>query len=68
MNIVTVHEEECFMSVSAPEYEREGQPSADLEPELHEGDGLPSAWLWVVVGAVILFAAALAPFQLAWPL
>lgn len=46
----------------------ETRRSVDLEPELHEGDGPIAGWIWWVVGAVIVFAAVCAPFQLYWPI
>lgn len=41
--------------------------SVELEPELHEGDGRVSIWIWIVVAAIIIAGVVFAPFELIWP-
>lgn len=55
------------MGLFSTDLEKNKGMSADLEPELHEGDGRVPSWLWFIVGAIILGAAIFAPFQLFWP-
>lgn len=55
------------MGLFTTELEETKEMSAELEPELQEGDGRVPSWLWLIVGAVILSAAVFAPFQLFWP-